>query len=288
MGITHLISGGGVACGRNPVDREKKERFFPVRGQFLFLTLGIIGAALWGASPTLAQSSRDPNFVLTPEIIGKIAARLRLEPDSRHLRAIIEAQYRGPQGIEEREREIDEEAATVRPIVLHLRSTQGVPFPKPEEIPPVLHITKEQEQEIIDLHMQGVERIKEMHQSVPDLPKCSENKTTREETGMKDAKGDKTILFDMLFIAKRDLPLDTDEVFGKDTIIHPYDAETPNALAFSAVGVGVTCLPTRMRATKAYVYRDEGANALKNFDENPHGKGKVHPKMEALINQTFR
>jgi hypothetical protein len=243
----------------------------------------LIAAFVLLASPVFAQSSRDPNFVLTPEIIGKIAERLRLEPDSRHLRAIIEAQYRGAQGIEEREQEIDEEAATVRPVVLHLRSTQGIPFPKPEEIPPVLQITKEQEQEIIDLHMKGVERIKEMHRSVPDLPKCTESKTTREDTGMKDARSDKTILFDMLFIAKKDLPLDAHEVFGKDTVIQPYVADAPNAAAFSTVGVGVTCLPTRMRATKAYVYRDEGANALKNFDENPHGKGKVHPKMEDLV-----
>jgi len=253
-----------------------------VRRRALLLSLYSLGILFGGALSASAQSSRDSNFVLTPEIIAKIAERLRLEPDSRHLRAIIEAQYRGSQGIEEREREIDEEAATLRPVVLHLRSSQGVPFPKPEEIPPVLHITKEQEQYIIDLHMKGVERIKEMHESLPELPKCTESKTTREETGMKEARNDKEILFDMLFVAKKDLPLDADEVFGKSTVVQPYDTETPNAIAFSTVGVGVTCLPTRMRATKAYIYRDEGANALKNYDENPHGKGKAHPKVADL------
>lgn len=232
-----------------------------------------------------AQSSNDPDFTLTPEIISKIAARLRLEPDSRHLRSIIEAQYRGERGIQEREQEIAEESAAVRPIVLHLRSTKGIPLPKPEEIPPVLHISKEQEQEIIDLHMQGVERVKEMHEKVPDLPRCAESKTTREATGLKEAKGDKTILFDMLFIPQQDLPLDTAGVFGKDTVIQPYISDKPNAISFATVGVGVTCLPTRMRATKAYVYRDEGANALKNYDKNPHGKGEVDPKMVDLVKQ---
>ena len=100
---------------------------------------------------------------------------------------------------------------------------------------------------------------------------------------MKDAHGDKTVLFDMLFLRKDQIPLDPDEVFGVSTIVQPYSTDQPNGPSFATVGVGVTCLPTRMRATKAFVYRDEGANALKNYDENPHGKGKVHPKMEALV-----
>ena len=257
-----------------------------MRGRTLLsIVVVFVAATCLRGGPVAAQSSSDPNFTLTPEILSKIAERLRLEPDSRHMRAIIESQYRGDVGIQEREQEMSEESATVRPIVLHLRSTKGIPIPKPEEIPPVLHISKEQEQEIIDLHMQGVERIKEMHEKVPELPRCAESKTTREATGLKDAKGDKTVLFDMLFVEQKDLPLDTVGVFGKDTIIQPYSSEKPNAISFATVGVGVTCLPTRMRATKAYVYRDEGANALKNYDKNPHGKGEVDPKMADLVKQ---
>jgi len=60
-------------------------------------------------------------------------------------------------------------------------------------------------------------------------------------------------------------------------------SDKPNSGALATIGVGVTCLPTRMRATKAFVYRDEGANALKNYDKSPHGKGDVDPRIAELV-----
>lgn len=236
-----------------------------------------------GVSAQTAEENQQ-NVKLTPEIIQRISQRLRIKPDGRHMQAVIAAQYGGVAALDKRIEEQDEDEAVPDPIILHLRSTKGIPIPRPEELPPVLELSEEQQQQIIEEYLKGVEEIKELHSKVPELPKCTESKTTREDTGMKDAHSDKTILFDMLFMRKDQIPLDPDEVFGAGTIVQPYVSGQPDGPSFATIGVGVTCLPTRMRATKAYVYRDEGANALKNFDENPHGKGKVHPKMKELVN----
>ena len=240
-------------------------------------------STVWGGVALAQRRDESHNVKLSPEIIDQIAQKLRIAPDGRHMRALIAAQYGGMQKFEEDAATRDDEEGLSRPILLHLRSTKGVPIPAPEELPPILRIGPEEQQKIIEKYLEGREQVSEMHKQVPDLPLCAESKTTREDTGMKNVGGDKTILFDMLFIPKDRVPLDPDEVFGKKTIVQPYDSSVPNGVSFGAIGVGVTCLPTRMRATKAYVYRDEGANALKNFDEGPHGKGKVHPKMKEYV-----
>jgi hypothetical protein len=244
--------------------------------------VGTIG----GASAQRRDESH--NSKLTPEAIQEIAKKLRIAPDGRHMRSVIAAQYGGMDKFERDAATRDDEEGLTRPVVLHLRSTKGVPLPAPEDLPPILRIGPEEQQKIVEKYLEGLEQVSTMHQKVPDLPRCAESKTTREDTGMKNAGGDKTILFDMLFLPRDKVPLDPDEVFGKKTVVQPYDASVPNGISFGAIGVGVTCLPTRMRATKAYVYRDEGANALKNFDAGPHGKGKIHPKMKEYVDSFER
>lgn len=251
----------------------------------LWFVLWVVGAVVYGiARPTWAQPDPESlNVKLTPEMINRLAADLRIPPTGRHMRAVIEAQYRGVQGLDEREEELVAAEAADRPILFHLRSTNGLMLPAPEDLPPLLRLSPDDQVKMAELQLDAALQIDAAHQKLPELPKCTESRTTRESTGVKDVRHDDTILFDMLFLPADKVPLDPDEVFGQATVLQPYTAAGLNGLAFGALGVGVTCLPTRLRATKAYVYRDEGANALKNYDGGPHGKGKVHPKMRDYI-----
>jgi hypothetical protein len=118
---------------------------------------------------------------------------------------------------------------------------------------------------------------------VPQLPQCKQDTTIRTETGYNLDDNRKQVLMDMLFMKKEDVPLDYKEVFGERVIIRKYHRDKPNLVSLSALGIGVDCLPYRLRATRQYLFKDLGKNALKNYDKDPHGEGEFSAFMKAKL-----
>ena len=213
---------------------------------------------------------------ITPEIIKAIAEEAKLPHNSPHFKRFLEAAQEGSLR--------NEEDVEVRPIIKHLRSDQGIPFPSKDEVKPIIKLSAEQRREATTKYLEIMNKMKKMQEHVPELPRCLENRTTKVASGYKTGQEDsKEVLFDMLFIRRGDLPMDTSDVFGKRTIVRPYYTDTPNSPSLSALGAGVKCLPFRFRATKSFGFTDEGTNALKNYDKNPYGAGILHDRMKAIV-----
>jgi len=220
----------------------------------------------------------SPEFTPTREMLNLIAEKLRIDPNGRHMRRLVEDQYRRGRG-EEAPEDPEDEARLALPVLAHLRGKQGVKLPTPEEQVPVIEVTEEQKAEMIAAFTQGQREVVDQMRTVPDLPNCRVSRTVKTPTGFKGDRKDKRALFDMLFMRKSELPLNPDEVFGMNTFVQPFSTDKPNAPSLSTVGMGVPCLPYRMRVTRSFSFRDEGLNALRNYDEDPQGEGILHESL---------
>lgn len=182
------------------------------------------------------------------------------------------------------------EEKDTRPIVAHYRAKSGIPFPdkKQLEVPMPQRHDEYVKARIKTMMSHYMTKLKEQITTQPDLPAlpaCKEDSTKRYSTGYKGKDDGKFRFLDMLFIADR-MPEDTSEIFGRQTLVVQYIKEKGPVAARFARDYGVTCLPFRVRATKKFVMRDRGVNALKNYDKDPHGKGVLHDFMKKKLGLT--
>lgn len=172
-------------------------------------------------------------------------------------------------------------------VIRHLKSDHGIPFPRNNAL--VLPDRYAQiglsEEYLKSWVMKGLEMAKVHAGSLPVPPKlrrCNENKTVMASTGVKDQRIKKIVLLDMVFLDE-DPPLNVDEIFGQRTSVFKYEDKPNHGVSIVASQLGIRCLPARIRATPGYAIRDRGINALKNYDRDPTGKGKLHPYMVAKL-----
>jgi hypothetical protein len=124
-----------------------------------------------------------------------------------------------------------------------------------------------------------VERAFEEQLTVRKIPDCREPSTVRTPIKAKLEAGEESkVVFDLLFMRKSEVPLDSKEVLGIDPLVVPYDPESSLSTALSAQGLGVKCLPTRIRITSLANYTHTGKDALKNFDGEPDGEGTLNQR----------
>jgi len=115
-----------------------------------------------------------------------------------------------------------------------------------------------------------------------ELPNCSENKTTK-LPGMGFGKLDKgTLIADILYLRKHSIPEDTTEVFGPQVQIRAYEPDPKSVHFNTALGMGVRCLPYRIRITDSFTERTEGKNALRNYSKDQMGKGFLHKEAKKI------
>ncbi len=95
----------------------------------------------------------------------------------------------------------------------------------------------------------------------------------------KEAK--EVVLFDYLFLRKEDVPINPAEVFGKSAVLRVYEGEPQSSTGYAAAAVNVPCLPFRVRGTRLLAFRHQGIDALKNYDSQPSGNGKMHDLIKA-------
>ncbi len=109
------------------------------------------------------------------------------------------------------------------------------------------------------------------------IPNCIKDETIHTEVrvgGRKIAKG--TLVTDVLFLRKSELPEDPVDLFGPTALIYPYEMNDGTHHGKIAKGFGVSCLPYRIRITDQYTERLLGKDALKNYGKDLTGKGSFH------------
>lgn len=158
----------------------------------------------------------------------------------------------------------------------HIAGKDGIPFPKPEEV---------------------------IFEPSPTLPpstaatptpapvwspppyarpgKCEKNETVRVE--VRPEIPEKSILLDQIYVSEDLVPLDPQEVFGLRSDLIPYGPHEERGTFLRMKIDNVPCLPYRIRITERAQYYDSGINALKNYDSDPAGKGKLHTFIEQKL-----
>lgn len=221
---------------------------------------------------------------LTDEMLQRFAAELGLEPGSNRMKQILHSYYNPESNLNlavNNDPENDSEAPVK--VIRHIRGKDGIPLPSKDDVVLPFKIEKDKVKQGLDEYFGMLEKTAERNMKVPSLPACKENTTTREPTNYELPEKRDQVLVDLLFMPKENVPVDKKEIFGKRTVVRPYDRSKPNLMSLSAIGIGITCLPTRLRVTRAFVMRDEGRNALKNYDGDPHGEGEFHAYMKAKL-----
>lgn len=229
----------------------------------------------------------EPSRELTPADVERIAEQLWIKPDSVHMKRLLQSQYNLKDSEEyatlEEAYEKEDIAAEKKPIIQHVRGKKGLAFPVAEKIPPLIELTPEIMKSVQERHAEVITAAAHQLNVIP-LPLCKESKTEKTPTGYKpENKEEDVTVFDMLFIEKDSIPLDPDEVFGRRVVVMPYDHKDPNGGAMAAKGVQVYCLPTRFRGTQRMVYRHQGLDAVKNYDQDANGEGELHEQAKRLL-----
>jgi len=229
-----------------------------------------------------AEEERD----LRPEKIKFYAEQFKLDPESRHMKRFMERR--------EDDNAMVERWSAPKKIIKHIRGETGTAFPTEEQCH---EYVRTHERDLMDPKQEAMMMDKlrkeqpflpkleiEDPDAVPNLPTCKSDYWERIPTEQGDPDRDMEVVYDMLWVPpSASLPSDFEVVFGLKTVVRPYYAKDPDAPTYAAAGLNITCLPTRIRATRAMAFRYEGASALKNYDKDPYGPGEMHPLMQELL-----
>lgn len=247
----------------------------------VFVGVLFLGPRLAGAQ-TAGQT--EERIRITPEIRQAIANKLGLDPNSARMRE-IEADYyrggsleqvRGNQSGAKSGASSQRVSAENPPIIFrHIRGKDGKPFasapvldPKIFESAPVLALAEKKQ----DYMRQELMKLLEP-KPLPDCPSSKTEKSTLGKARLKDS----ITHFDMLFVRAETAPDSPEELVGFQPMVIRYRDDRPDENSLAALGVGINCLPFRLRITSRSSYAHIGLDALKNYDEQPDGKGELHP-----------
>ncbi|MBX7145100.1 MAG: hypothetical protein K1X79_11665 [Oligoflexia bacterium] len=239
-------------------------------------------------------------IALSDEMIASMAEQLGLDPRSEQMQHIVTSYYQTrdreaageesqdeTQGfLENADDDEDPNSPTRHEVIRHFRGKAGIPLPNKDDIPFPFKVTEENLKQAFEDYFKVVNQFLEANTTPAKLPKCTKNETTKTETGYTDDEKPEELIADILFLDKRDVPLDVEEVFGKKTMARPYNANEPNFETLGALGIGVDCLPFRWRVTRKYLIKDTGKNALKNYDKDQFGEGEYSEYMKAKLGIT--
>lgn len=237
------------------------------------------------------EINENKPITLTPDLLANMAAQLGLEPNSSHMRRIVDAYYRSREAennpdaaaLENVDDDEVEDSLSPRVVIRHFRGKDGIPFPAKDEVPFPFKVTQEGMKQAFVDYFKVVNSAIQANITPAKLPKCKVNETTRVETGYQESEKVDQLISDILFLDKADMPMDPEDVFGKRTMTRPYNTKEANFEVLGAVGIGVDCLPFRWRVTRKYLFTDKGLNAYKNYDKDQFGEGEFSEFMKAKL-----
>lgn len=112
--------------------------------------------------------------------------------------------------------------------------------------------------------------------------RCEINETKR--VVFKQGEKETEVLNDHLFVAEELVPTDPEEAFGNSPLlIVPYRFPIAEGTLIRMSIYDVPCVPYRIRLTNVAEYFDSGLNALRNYDGDPAGKGKLSPLIKQKL-----
>lgn len=164
-----------------------------------------------------------------------------------------------------------------RPVIVYVRGQAGVPFPPKAQLMEAFRVTPEMREKLRGMIMGDIEAYKREFTTPPQLARCAESKTLRRDIGQEEGADKPAARFDLLFLAPEDMPPEPAAAFGKQTMVRVLKPEQIDGVAIAAKGYGIKCLPARIRVTNEALFMHEGADALKNYDEDVQGAGSLHP-----------
>jgi hypothetical protein len=117
------------------------------------------------------------------------------------------------------------------------------------------------------------ESIKKSINADRSIPNCSisDSEVSSSENLLKD--GTRMLLSDVLYLRKHQIPENSEEIFGSTVVIRAYEPDPKNVTYHALYGMGIKCLPARIRISTEKTEIHYGRNALKNYRKNLLGKG---------------
>ena len=157
----------------------------------------------------------------------------------------------------------------------HVRSTGGIPFPKPENV-----VLEPQPTIAIPVSAGMTENIPERGYKKPT--RCESPETKRDELPLDDNKDEHTI-GEVLYLPEDLMPVDPMEVFGSKVEVYIYGPKSGDGVNIRMTVDAVPCVPYRIRVTNRARYYHKGNLALKNYDKQPGGGGQYHSWIQQKI-----
>jgi hypothetical protein len=222
------------------------------------------------------SNSEGLSWGLTTENLEQeLSRKLMLPPGSPVLRQILSSIHKEDSAVKiESPPSILEQE---RPVIKHIRASAGIPFPTIEEInfpfDPRQIDREELIKEVTELLEAYVAMVPKMME-IPKLSVCTEAKTVKRERKDFNRGDANDVLYDILYINEQSMPSFDLEQLGDNIELSFYDPKKPNPLSYSARVLSVPCLPYRIRATGRNIFQHQGEDALKNYDDNPNGRGR--------------
>ncbi len=172
------------------------------------------------------------------------------------------------------------------PIYKHLKGNDGIAFdvidPSSQTLPAKPEDAEKYVSEIMDIRQKYYQ---ELMKPAPPLPNCLEDKTDKEITEIASGSKKGQLIMDMLFIKEKEGPLNLQEALGTETQIIPYKGDRKDPLSYATLGLGVECLPYRIRIVQGAIFRDYGKNAYKSYLDNQFGKGRDPDKVRTVARE---
>lgn len=244
------------------------------------------------SSPLSAQSlaqEKNLEYQYALEIIKKLGLEQSSPEAQEMLRSLNEAgDESGPEfkdtasvlkAYKEEESKPQPTPQVVRPVIKHIKGTQGIGFDSKDEIR-IKYLSQIDRAKVESFALEavknGVEKAKQDLELDP-LPACYEAETLKEarpDLGPASKEFYAQKLHDELYIRASDnIGSDLKELYGNDVVLRKIDYQKPNFAAYTLKSLKVKCLPFRLRITNKFVFQHFGDAALLNYDRNPNGKG---------------
>ena len=158
----------------------------------------------------------------------------------------------------------------------HVRSSDGVAFPKPEEVvlPPPPPLPPLPTSIMVENPPQPTYR---------RPPRCEGDQNIRESFPFDAGVSEEIVVSDVVYLPEDLMPVDSIEVLGSKANPFPYGPNSGEGVYTRMYYDVVPCVPYRIRVTNKAKYVDRGNFALKNYDKQPSGRGQYHAWMQQKL-----
>ena len=157
-----------------------------------------------------------------------------------------------------------------RPIIRHVRFSGGLPFlaahPAQDPIARLLELINREGGKSFESYLEATNRELEKSEHPKLLPRCAGARKEKLDLELSEEFSHEVIIEDILFLGE-DPPLDSESRYGESATIYVLDKKTSPALRGFSDAIGVSCVPYRVRTTTQAIYRFEGEDAIKRYEE---------------------